>query len=96
MPPSNIHRKSGRMPVPASAEVIVEHIATHPCGVNPETVECPCGEATAIVCADCGEPVFLAVTSWCAHAEELWRVRGQRPVTLTRKPTRRHRRRRTR
>ena len=57
MPPSNIHRKSGRMPVPASAEVIVEHIATHPCGVNPETVECPCGEATAIVCADCGEPV---------------------------------------
>ena len=61
--------------VGASPEVLRHHAAQHPCR-DAETFEvlCPCGSCVAICCAECRDPVFLAVLpgSWCEHAQELW------------------------
>lgn len=63
-------------PLGASTEVMLHHLAEHPCK-NAHALEypCPCGCAVAILCSECGEPLFLAVDpeEWCEHAEVAYR-----------------------
>lgn len=60
-------------PLGASEEVLRHHAEQHGCPEDdspPREVMCPCGTTVAIVCASCGDPVFICVKpgTWCQHA----------------------------
>jgi hypothetical protein len=60
----------------ASPEIIRHHLSHHPCkDAHPIEVLCPCGNAVAILCSECGDPMFLAVNPevWCDHAQTFYR-----------------------
>lgn len=64
-------------PAGASAEVLAHHARQHPCPPDAPClhVPCPCGGALALVCGDCGEPVYVVLlrpdAPPCVHAREL-------------------------